>query len=62
MMAISLLTKLKSIGIILTDVVYFDYKIWRMDFKTMFLNGVLSEDVYMIQPVGFGDPENAGKV
>ena len=33
-----------------------------MDVKTAFLNGMLSEDVYMIQPKGFIDPANANKV
>ena len=33
-----------------------------MDVKTDFLNGNLSEDVYMTQPDGFVDPKNAGKI
>jgi hypothetical protein len=33
-----------------------------MDVKTTFLNGNLTEDVYMTQPEGFVDPTNAGKV
>ena len=42
--------------------VYFDYEIWQVDVKTAFLNGNLTEDVYMIQPEGFVDPANADKV
>ena len=53
---------LKSIRIILAIAAYFDYEIWQMDVKTAFLNGNLEEDVYMIQPEGFVDPNNAGKI
>ena len=53
---------LKSIWIILAIAAYFDYEIWQMDVKTAFLNGNLDEDVYMIQPEGFVDPNNARKI
>jgi hypothetical protein len=33
-----------------------------MDVKTAFLNGNLTEDMYMMQPEGFVDPTNAGKI
>ena len=33
-----------------------------MDVKTAFLNGFLEEELYMIQPEGFVDTENADKV
>jgi hypothetical protein len=53
---------LKSIWIILAIATYFDYEIWQMDIKIAFLNGNLEEDMYMIQPEGFVDPNNAGKI
>ena len=53
---------LKSVQIILAIATYFDYEIWQMDVKTAFLNGNLTEDVYMMQPEGFVDPSNAGKI
>ncbi|GJX29577.1 retrotransposon protein, putative, ty1-copia subclass [Tanacetum coccineum] len=36
---------------------YYDYEIWQMDVKTAFLNGHLSEEVYMEQPEGFVNPK-----
>ena len=33
-----------------------------MDLKTAFLNGNIEEELYMMQPEGFVDPRNAGKV
>ena len=53
---------LKCIRIILAIAAYFDYEIWQMDVKIAFLNGNLDEDVYMIQPKGFIDPNNVGKI
>jgi hypothetical protein len=54
--------KFQSIRILLAIAAYHDYEIWQMDVKTAFLNGVLDEDVYMVQPDGFADPRQAGKV
>ena len=53
---------LKCVRIILAIAAYFDYEIWQMDVKTTFLNGNLTEDVYMMQPEDFVDPTNAGKI
>src|SRR4051812_42283252 len=40
---------LKSLRIMLAIEAYFNYEIWQMDVKTAFLNGNLTEDVYMIR-------------
>ena len=53
---------LKYIRILLAIVAYYDYKIWKMDVKTTFLNANLLEDVYMTQLEGFVYLENAEKV
>ena len=44
---------LKSIRILLAIATHYDYEIWKMDVKTTFLNGNLTEEVYMTQPKGF---------
>ncbi|GKA11044.1 retrotransposon protein, putative, ty1-copia subclass [Tanacetum coccineum] len=43
------------------DAAYYDYEIWQMDIKTAFLNGYLDEDIYMVQPEGFVDPNQPRK-
>jgi hypothetical protein len=53
---------LKSIRVLLAIVVYFDYEIWQMDVKIAFLNGNIEEELYMVQPKGFVDPNDANKV
>ncbi|KAJ9552913.1 LOW QUALITY PROTEIN: hypothetical protein OSB04_016958 [Centaurea solstitialis] len=53
---------LKAIRILMAISAYFNYEIWQMDVKTAFLNGKLTEDVYMEQPEGFEDPKNPNKV
>ena len=52
----------KSIQILLAIAAYHDYEIWQMDVKTTFLNGNILEDVYMRQPEGFANPEDAQKM
>ncbi|GJR38875.1 retrotransposon protein, putative, ty1-copia subclass [Tanacetum coccineum] len=42
--------------------IFYDYKIWKKDVKTAFLNGYLDEDIYMVQPEGFVDPNHPRKV
>jgi hypothetical protein len=58
----SLVAMLKSVRSKMAIAAYFDYGIWHMDVKNAFLNGNLKEDVYMIQPEGFLNPKDAGKV
>ena len=53
---------LKSVRILLAIAAFFDYEIWQMDVKTAFLNGNVEEELYMVQPEGFIDPKDAGKV
>lgn len=44
---------LKSIWILLVIATHLDYVIWQIEVKTVFLKGMLEEDIYMIQPHSF---------
>nr|GFB16652.1 putative retrotransposon protein [Tanacetum cinerariifolium] len=44
---------IRAIRILIAIAAYYDYKIWKIDVKTAFLNGHLSEEVYMEKPKGF---------
>ena len=53
---------LKSNQVLLAIAAYHDYEIWQMDVKTAFLNGNIEEELYMVQPEGFVNLEDGGKV
>ncbi|GJR23557.1 retrotransposon protein, putative, ty1-copia subclass [Tanacetum coccineum] len=44
---------IRAIKILIAIAAFYDYEIWQMDVKTAFLNGYLSEEVYIEQPEGF---------
>nr|GFA61983.1 hypothetical protein [Tanacetum cinerariifolium] len=48
---------IRPIRIFIAIAAYYDYEVWKMDVKTAFLNGHLSEEVYMEQPEGFVNPK-----
>ncbi|GKA85349.1 retrotransposon protein, putative, ty1-copia subclass [Tanacetum coccineum] len=48
---------IRAIRILIAIATFYDYEIWQMDVKTAFLNGYLSEEVYMEQPEGFVNPK-----
>ncbi|TLX65693.1 hypothetical protein E9993_23570, partial [Labilibacter sediminis] len=54
--------KIQSIRILLAIAAFHDYEIWQMDVKTAFLNGKLTENVYMVQPEGFIDSKYPNRV
>ena len=58
----SLVSMLKFVRIMLAIAAFYDYEIWQMDVTTAFLNGFLEEELYMMQPEGFIDPNGANKV
>ncbi|GJX75306.1 retrotransposon protein, putative, ty1-copia subclass [Tanacetum coccineum] len=47
---------IRAIRILIAIAAFYDYEIWQMDVKTAFLNGYLSEEVYMEQPEGCKNP------
>ncbi|GKE53467.1 retrotransposon protein, putative, ty1-copia subclass, partial [Tanacetum coccineum] len=53
---------IRAIRILISIAAYYDYEIWQMDVKTVFLNGYLDEDIYMVQPEGFVDPNHPRRV
>ncbi|GJY30593.1 retrotransposon protein, putative, ty1-copia subclass [Tanacetum coccineum] len=53
---------IRAIRILLAIAAFYDYEIWKIDVKTAFLNGHLSEDVYMVQLEEFVDPTHPNKV
>nr|GEZ95505.1 retrotransposon protein, putative, Ty1-copia subclass [Tanacetum cinerariifolium] len=51
-----------AIRILISVAALYDYEIWKMHVKIAFLNGYLNEDIYMVQPDGFVDPNHPRKV
>ncbi|GJS05794.1 retrotransposon protein, putative, ty1-copia subclass [Tanacetum coccineum] len=51
-----------AIRILIVIAAFYDYEIWQMDVKIAFLNGHLSEEVYMVQPEGFVNPKYPNRV
>ena len=50
------IARLESIQILLAIACHMNFKLYQMDVKSAFLNGMLQEEVYVEQPKGFMDP------
>ena len=50
------IARIESIRILLALACHLKFKLYQMDVKTAFLNGLLKEDVYVAQLKGFVDP------
>nr|GEX27657.1 hypothetical protein [Tanacetum cinerariifolium] len=48
---------IRDIRILIAIATFYDYEIWQMDVKTAFLNGYLSEEVYIEESEGFVNPK-----
>ena len=53
---------LESIRILLAIASHLNFKLYQMDVKNAFLNGMLQEEVYVEQPKGFVDPHRPDNV
>ena len=54
--------RLESIRILLAIASYLKFKLYQMDVKSAFLNGMLQKEVYMEQPKRFIDPHRPNDV
>ena len=54
--------RLESIRILLAIVSHLNFKLYQMDVKSFFLNGMLQEEVYVEQLKGFIDPHRPDDV
>jgi hypothetical protein len=52
----ALVARLESIRILLSISCHLGFKLYQMDVKSAFLNGILQEEVYVEQQKGFLDP------
>nr|GEX81152.1 retrovirus-related Pol polyprotein from transposon TNT 1-94 [Tanacetum cinerariifolium] len=59
---ISPVARLEAIRIFIAFVAYMNMIVYQMDVKTVFLNGILREEVYVSQPNRFVDPKNHNHV
>ena len=54
--------RLESIRILLAIACHLNFKLYQMDVKSAFLNGMLQEEVFVEQPKGFVDPHRLDNV
>nr|GEZ14267.1 hypothetical protein [Tanacetum cinerariifolium] len=52
---------IRAIRILIAIAAFYDYEIWQMDVKIVLLNGYLDEDIFMVYPEGFVDPNHPRK-
>ena len=51
------MARIEAIRLLIAFASYKGFKLFQMDVKTAFLNGIIQEEVYVKQPPGFEDPQ-----
>ncbi|XP_073049518.1 uncharacterized protein [Primulina eburnea] len=54
--------RIESVRLLLAIACHMDIKLYQMDVKSAFLNGILNEEAYVSQPKGFEDPNHPNHV
>ncbi|XP_073030652.1 uncharacterized protein [Primulina eburnea] len=54
--------RIESVRLLLAIACHMDIKLYQMDVKSAFLNGILKEEAYVSQPKGFEDPHHPNHV
>ena len=54
--------RLEAIRMLLAIASIMDFKLYKMDVKSVFLNGFIQEEVYVDQPLGFENSEKPNHV
>nr|GFB30485.1 putative ribonuclease H-like domain-containing protein [Tanacetum cinerariifolium] len=54
--------RIEAIRLFLAYALFMGFTVYQMDVKGAFLYGTIDEEVYVMQPLGFQDPEFPGKV
>jgi hypothetical protein len=58
----ALIARLETIWILLAFASSKEFKLYQMDVKSAFLNGVIQEEVFVRQPSGFENPKYHNRV
>ena len=54
--------RLEAVRLLLAFACMSEFKLFQMDVKSSFLNGIINEEVYVAQPLGFGDHQRPNHV
>ena len=58
----ALVARLEAVRLLLAFACMIGFKLFQMDVKSVFLNGIINEEVYVEQPPGFEDHQHSNHV